>query len=208
MQSEIKTEDLKLIKEIIIELALSTFNLALSLKEEGEKTISLENSIKKVLSLDLSDTYYTESNNILPIIRELDSINDILRSEQNITNQLYDQYADFVDTQTSKTITDKDKRYQIAADFFSFIAISLLQHKNDQESCIKGMETISTKLTDIERRLSISKDVNNKVKFQEIIEFASSLEKTIGKLLKGMNIDPSEILPPENQGDSPRKNNK
>jgi len=204
MENNIETEQINRIKKTIISLCSTIFELILTLRDnrKDEDNFNLENEIELILHKNYIPTHSNYSGTILSIIRELDSIKDKISKEQKTWKNLYDQYNYFVDSQTSKQIDNKDKRYQIASDFFSFVASMILMQKRDTENYIDNLESISSRLFNIETELSSERLDDRQKKINDIVKFISSLEKTMGNLIKILEIQPSEILHPKSQGDS------
>jgi hypothetical protein len=189
------------IKQGMIRLTSLLFDLLLTLRDNrfDDDKLNLESEFEKIFQNDYKPSYSDQSGTILSIIRDVDSIHEIVSKENKTWTDLYDLYNNFVDSQTSKAVETKEKRYQIACDFFSFVASMIIMQKRDTKKLEKTLESISSQLSDIEMGLSSEIRDDKQNKMTEIVKFVASLEKTIGNLIKVMNIEPAEILPSKNQ---------
>jgi len=197
MEVDDPKEKLDKIREKIIAIAASTFNLLLALRnddEEGEP-ISLVDSLKKAFQDHTKSSQKEHSSTILSIIRELDTLQDKIAQERKLWTELANNYDEFVDTQTSQKIKDKNKRYQIASDFFSFMATTIMGQKRDSDSYFQTVKGINTRLERLENDIASTRGDDLQDKIDLIIDYADTLENLIGQMLKELNIEPAQILP-------------
>jgi hypothetical protein len=187
------------IRKAVISLASSAFELIFNLADLTSESVvddqikfekTLENSL-----LDKSNKIFEDENSkILSIIRGFDTNQDLIQSQISFFKDLHVKYDNFVQDSTSKKITDKDKRYQIATNFFSYIVHSIIHKENECLILSENLKRIRTNLLEFEKGLNQKSSNTNNLEINKIIEFAALFEKTLGILIKELDIDAKEIL--------------